>query len=265
MHVLIGDKKNMGSVPWAARDPIFWLHHGNIDRLWASWNKGGRSNPTTSTFLSKTFTFADENGLQVVGKVNDVVSILALGYTYSAFEPVPPCLQTSSTATALTQSARAAVNVLAAAGPVALASEPVQVQLKTSEARTAGPENTFDKQLRKSPLKAGVHLVLSKLRAAAPPNVLYEVYLMPARKAGAKPTARRRVGTINFFNAVNHSEDPQSFDNDERFVSFDVTGLVRRWQLERRMKAEPLVLIEPVEEPALEARPEIGLIELILE
>ncbi|WP_374293736.1 tyrosinase family protein [Streptomyces olivochromogenes] len=26
----------MGSVAGAARDPIFWLHHSNIDRLWSS-------------------------------------------------------------------------------------------------------------------------------------------------------------------------------------------------------------------------------------
>ncbi|MGC4095742.1 MAG: tyrosinase family protein [Nitrospira sp.] len=265
VHVLIGDKKNMGAVPWAARDPIFWLHHCNIDRLWASWNKGGRSNPNTSTFLSKTFTFADENGLQVVGKVSDVLSILALGYTYSAFDSVPPCVQTSSTATALTQSSRAASNVLAAAGPVVLASESVQVKLQMPEGRAASPDSTFDRQLRKSRLKMRVHLVLSKLRAAAPPNILYEVYIVPAKKAGTKPPARCRVGTMNFFNAVNHSEDPQSFDNDERFVSFDVTGLVRRWQLERRLKAAPLVIILPMGEPDPEARPEIGSIELILE
>jgi tyrosinase len=85
---------------WAARDPILWLHHRNIDRLWASWNKVGRSNPTSTTFLNTTFTFADENGQQVVGKVSDVLSILRLGYAYSAYEQVPPCMQSSSTALA---------------------------------------------------------------------------------------------------------------------------------------------------------------------
>jgi tyrosinase len=27
----------MGIIPWAAYDPIFWAHHGNIDRLWRIW------------------------------------------------------------------------------------------------------------------------------------------------------------------------------------------------------------------------------------
>jgi hypothetical protein len=31
----------------AAQDPIFWLHHANIDRLWERWLQlgGGRANP----------------------------------------------------------------------------------------------------------------------------------------------------------------------------------------------------------------------------
>src|SRR5215467_4699786 len=41
VHVLIGNTQGMGNVPYAAGDPIFWMHHCNIDRLWASWNKCG--------------------------------------------------------------------------------------------------------------------------------------------------------------------------------------------------------------------------------
>lgn len=264
VHVLIGDRKNMGSIPWAARDPIFWLHHCNIDRLWASWNKAGRKNSTSTTFLSKTFTFADENGLQVVGKVSDVLSILGLGYAYSVYEQVPPCLTSSSTT--LAESAREATRALASAGPVPLASEPVQVPLMMSEASAArSPETTLDMRIRKLALSTRVYLVMSKLQAAAQPDVLYDVYVVPSEKAGGKSSARHRVGTINFFNAVNHSEDAESFVNDERFVSFDVTSLVRRLQLEGRLKAQLSVAIGPAGEPATDARPVIGSIELTVQ
>jgi len=297
VHVLIGDRKNMGSVPWAARDPIFWLHHCNIDRLWASWNKGGRSNPTSTTFLNTTFTFADENGQQVVGKVSDVLSILKLGYTYSAYEQVPACMQSSSTAlaesepstaqeesepsTAQEESAppmvqeestpsmaqeeptREATRVLAAPSPLPLASEPVQVQLKMLEAPAAvAPDTALDRRIRKLAPSTRVYLVISKLQAAAQPNVLYEMYFAPSEEARGKPPARHRVGTINFFNAVSHGEDAQSLVNDERFVSFDITRLVRRLHLEGRLKAEPSVTIVPVGEPATDAKPVIGSIEL---
>ena len=38
VHVWIGNSQGMGAVPFAAYDPIFWMHHCNVDRLWASWN-----------------------------------------------------------------------------------------------------------------------------------------------------------------------------------------------------------------------------------
>ena len=50
VHTLVGNLLGMGKVPWAANDPIFWLHHSNVDRLWASWNGWGRANPATAAW-----------------------------------------------------------------------------------------------------------------------------------------------------------------------------------------------------------------------
>ncbi len=261
VHVLIGDRNNMGSVPWAARDPIFWLHHSNIDRLWASWNKGGRSNPTTTEFLNRTFTFADENGQQVIGKVSEILSILKLGYHYSTYESVPTCLQPSSTIQADTpqaQSTRHATRMRAAAGPVPLESEPIRVKLKAPAAEAGEP---FDMRIRKLAPSTRVYLVISKLQAAAEPGILYEVYLAPSEEAVSKPSAKHRVGTMNFFDAVSHGEE--SHVNNDNFVSFDVTNLIRRQQLEGRLKAEPAVTIVPAGEPAADAKPIVGSIEVI--
>jgi hypothetical protein len=62
VHSSIGG--NMGTFPGAGRDPIFWLHHCNIDRLWEKWlsQGGGRANPTgNSSWMDQEFTFVDEN------------------------------------------------------------------------------------------------------------------------------------------------------------------------------------------------------------
>ena len=45
VHVFTGNSQGMGQVPWAANDPIFWMHHCNIDRIWVSWNNAGHANP----------------------------------------------------------------------------------------------------------------------------------------------------------------------------------------------------------------------------
>jgi tyrosinase-like protein/polyphenol oxidase-like protein len=68
------------------RDPIFWLHHANIDRLWKKWIAlgGGRTNPTGDTaWMNQTFTFFDENGAQVNLTGAQVVNTASqLGYRY---------------------------------------------------------------------------------------------------------------------------------------------------------------------------------------
>ena len=55
VHVLVGGW--MGSVATAAQDPIFYLHHSNVDRLWNLWlaQGGGRTDPLLdAAWKSKT-------------------------------------------------------------------------------------------------------------------------------------------------------------------------------------------------------------------
>jgi len=42
VHQSIGG--NMSVVDLSARDPIFFLHHANVDRLWSTWNARGNAN-----------------------------------------------------------------------------------------------------------------------------------------------------------------------------------------------------------------------------
>jgi tyrosinase len=54
---------NMCCVSSAAQDPIFWLHHSNVDRQWNLWlaQGGGRTNPLNdSAWKTTQFTFFDE-------------------------------------------------------------------------------------------------------------------------------------------------------------------------------------------------------------
>jgi hypothetical protein len=79
VHGSIGG--NMGSVPTAARDPVFYLHHCNIDRYWECWIRmGGRSNPG-SPWTEQIFPFRTLSGRREA-VVGDCGRTADLGYTY---------------------------------------------------------------------------------------------------------------------------------------------------------------------------------------
>lgn len=76
---------NMGDVGWAGFDPLFFMHHANIDRYWECWLKrgGGRANPADAGWLGETFDFQTLAGPQVASASN-CLSTEDLGYTYDA-------------------------------------------------------------------------------------------------------------------------------------------------------------------------------------
>nr|CAQ76694.1 polyphenol oxidase [Taraxacum officinale] len=89
VHIWTGDRnqpngEDMGNFYSAARDPIFYAHHANIDRMWSVWKTlGGRRNDfTDKDWLDSAFLFYDENAELVRVKVRDALDSKKLGYVY---------------------------------------------------------------------------------------------------------------------------------------------------------------------------------------
>lgn len=78
VHQSVGG--NFSVVDLSARDPIFFLHHANIDRLWSTWNARGNANTPEPVWRDFAFN-GNFPGLANV-RVGDVVSPPALGYRY---------------------------------------------------------------------------------------------------------------------------------------------------------------------------------------
>lgn len=57
VHVMVNGE--MGNVATSARDPLFWAHHANIDRMWQVWlaADGSRKNPSQTQWLAQEFAF----------------------------------------------------------------------------------------------------------------------------------------------------------------------------------------------------------------
>lgn len=74
VHNAVGGVMATASSP---TDPLFFLHHANIDRLWAKWEAAnpGKNPPNMTTTLKPSPLF----GM----KVSSVVDIASLNYTYA--------------------------------------------------------------------------------------------------------------------------------------------------------------------------------------
>ena len=75
IHMAVGGL--MRNPVTAALDPLFWLHHCNIDRLWEVWNRSGGANTTSLNWINQTFDFFDIDGSPVTD-VNNAVQDLSL-------------------------------------------------------------------------------------------------------------------------------------------------------------------------------------------
>jgi tyrosinase len=94
IHNFIGKYMPSAGSP---RDPIFMMHHGNIDRIWAYWNGLGRSNlsgmsPTDQNlWLNMNFNnnYLKPDGTPYSAVVKDLQNTIALGYTYDNLPKAP--------------------------------------------------------------------------------------------------------------------------------------------------------------------------------
>ncbi|MDQ3953758.1 MAG: tyrosinase family protein [Actinomycetota bacterium] len=84
IHMAVGGL--MGNPVTAALDPLFWLHHANVDRLWGVWlaSPGGHVNPRRAAWLDTSFSFPTPgaSGAHATFRVRDVLETSALGYAY---------------------------------------------------------------------------------------------------------------------------------------------------------------------------------------
>jgi tyrosinase len=86
-HLALGG--DMADFATVGGDPLFYLHHANLDRIWESWNRLGNSNPTDPNYLNRTFAFADRSGKRVDLPVSAGDRIAQLGYEYDTYAQPP--------------------------------------------------------------------------------------------------------------------------------------------------------------------------------
>jgi tyrosinase len=124
VHSQVGG--SMARVPTAVADPIFWVHHSNIDRYWSAWLAAGegRHMPQPHDLWWRTTFYYNLDGSWSAGvaKMNETEN---LGYTYSDLS-LPK--QPAGAALPL-RPAVVATGSVNAAGPIALDLRPVTIEI----------------------------------------------------------------------------------------------------------------------------------------
>lgn len=275
IHVLVGGSTGwMASVATAARDPIFWLHHANVDRLWKRWldQGGGRSNPPPSdTVWRRTpFTFINENGQQVVLTGEQILNtVTQLGYRYdddpaamALAAPEPPRGSTGTPSDPLAQQSPPRLPESAALYDRRVDLDirlPVRVVVpfendaaaRIEQALTAGspgPPGALDAGARR------LMLNLEHIEYDRPPGVYWEIYInLPEHERNPDPQGPHFAGTLALFAMKSH--DGASHLRQD----IDITDPLRKLALRKSRKLSSLSVTfvprGPLPPPAPPGRP----------
>lgn len=87
IHTFVGGDMGTGGSPL---DPIFWLHHCNVDRLWTLWAaRNPQQTPNDADWLNTAIPhFCDRQGNATSILVKDTLNTTKLGYVYDQ-QPTP--------------------------------------------------------------------------------------------------------------------------------------------------------------------------------
>jgi tyrosinase len=260
VHDIIGGAMTSMQSP---NDPIFWLHHGNIDRLWVAWVAagGGRQMPATSnSYWSGSFIY---NSALTMSRLLTYNNRSSLNYYYQA-ETMPTRLPGAVAGSSLLTGEAQPIEQQALLSPPPVGSYALSAPRATS-ATTFAAAGTQNIELDESsvsiqlPISAehsqamstaaagvaanvagttvtyrSVHLVLDNVvmsKSAREGGFFYNVYLnLPAVGGGGATIRSRLVGTLGPFRiagAEHHHGGPAQV----RYVITDMLAGLPRSQL----------------------------------
>ncbi|MBV8915457.1 MAG: tyrosinase family protein [Acetobacteraceae bacterium] len=265
VHVDVGGRGGLMSSPvTAALDPIFWLHHANIDRLWEVWRRRDEEdeNPTEPAWLNgpsdRAFAIFDANGSDRPSRPEDMIELAPLGYEYDdVSDPLPGVTRRNARLLALAPQVQAFAAHQLEAEPMpnalkgeilgsndkslALGPEPITTRVTLA----AAPASTFMRSFTASSMRADtpgepdrVFLRLENIRGRED-SAVFDVFVKAPGQQGGDGT---KVGSISLFGLEQASR---------REGEHAGTGLTKTLEITRAMDALGADRVRP---EALEVR-----------
>jgi tyrosinase len=224
-HVEVGGV--MGRFETAALDPVFWIHHCNVDRLWETYardlghgypfeNGVGAGTAAEQSWIDQQFRFRRTDGTTSVWKAPGLLDLAVLGYAYdtTAPPPLPPPPATGPPGSEVDPFGLdvGAPEPVAEAGPVTPVAD---LEFVLSGGEGADPTLAVDA----FPPGAQWLLRFDGIRATGPVRTSYEVFLGPA-------DAEQPVGLLSLFGVYEASRDDGTSAADGQRRQLDVTAQV---------------------------------------
>jgi tyrosinase len=258
VHDIIGGAMTTMQSP---RDPLFWLHHANIDRLWVAWVAagGGRQMPAPSnSYWSGSFSYS---GTMALNRLSTYDNRSSLNYYYQS-ETMPTRLPALTASPGLLSAQKALPEEEPLQSPPPVVSNPITGPRQTG-ATTLSAAGTSDIELSEGSVSIqlpigtehmqaiaavargssatvpgntlrfrAVHLVLDNVmmtKTAREGGFFYNIYLnMPAGGPGSTITSRL-IGTLGPFRIAG-AEHHEGGAAKLRYV---LTDLLANIQLQR--------------------------------
>lgn len=265
----------------AGLDPIFWLHHANIDRLWEVW----RQNPITHVDPSKAnwingpaatgehaFILPMPGGQSWTYTPGEMRDLSTLGYTYddlSAPVPSPLVARLERLGVGVTE-ATAIVRRSAMAGSKTvelLGANNESIRLSGTEARTSialdpAGRSRLSANLNEAPAGSAapdrVFLNLENVRGISDATA-FNVYINVPEGENPANYPDHLAGSVALFGVRKASVADDKHAGDGLTYVLDISGIIDRLHLSRAIETGQLhVLLVPRNPVATEAQISIG-------
>ncbi|MBS0471211.1 MAG: tyrosinase family protein [Proteobacteria bacterium] len=274
IHIAVGgvigtENGAMADITTAAFDPVFWVHHANVDRMWAEWashpGKSWGPAPSPAWFDERPWSFVDADGSEVSVSRREAIALAAsydAGYTSQISPPLPPPppppppVDSDAGGGPLRAIAPPMVGAAPPPRPRPRAEEhellidrkPLVVSPRRTGRREVGAVSWPAVNLNAPELadsNARVYLELSDISLKLVPSSGFAVYLDIIGEAVSDDP----VGLIDIFGATHHGMSP-GMPMMKPAQRFDVTGILRRSRGPFTLRVEPYdLLVSPTGRP----------------
>ncbi|HEX5593794.1 MAG TPA: tyrosinase family protein [Solirubrobacterales bacterium] len=244
VHGAVGGEEGWMSFPSeAAKDPIFWLHHANIDRIWAEWEQNHQDAPQPE-WRDESFPLFNPEGEEESKTPAEVLDTIAdLNYTYDVIpaqgeepgpEPTPPEPEPEMVGAAATP------NVSGGGGEMAEMPSPDRKVVGAAEEKvtltgsTEAVPVTIDDRAKEELQEASrksdprrVFLNIEDIRGEINPGTVYGVYLNLPDDPDEPTLEEHFAGNISFF-GIERAREPRGDEHGHsmRYV-LEIAGLLR--------------------------------------